>query len=154
MLKTVSNAATSRQPAPAARNLLVDTTDQMPANPVPVPVSRTPEPSTSSSEKWQAYVNRGIDKDDAQYMQKAREEQAKFGKVFRNTPPAVGSSKPAKLVEISPEKKAVSKNANLLIDLDLDLGQAPPPMNGQQSYATSSRSKGKAVAKANMSLLD
>jgi hypothetical protein len=85
---------------------------------------------------------------------KAREEQAKFGKVFRNTPPAVGSSKPAKLVEISPEKKAVSKNANLLIDLDLDLGQAPPPMNGQQSYATSSRSKGKAVAKANMSLLD
>jgi hypothetical protein len=156
MLKTVPNGASSRPPCSATRNLLVDTTYQMSANPIPLPTSRTPEPSTSSSEKWHAYVKGGIAKDDAQYVQKAGEGQAKLREVVNNTPPPAASSKPAKLIELSPEKKAVSKNANLLIDLDLDLGQVPTPMDGQLSYANTSASdgKGKAVVKANMSLLD
>jgi helicase required for RNAi-mediated heterochromatin assembly 1 len=156
MLKTVPNGVSSRQPSSATYNPLVDTTYQMPANPVPMQAPRTPEPSTSSGEKWQAHVNGGVAKDDAHYVQKAREEQAKLREVLSNTPPHAASSKPAKLIEVSPEKKAVSKNANLLIDLDLDLGQAPTPMGGQRSYANTSASngKGKAVAKANTSLLD
>jgi hypothetical protein len=127
----------------------------MPANPVPVPASRTQEPLSSSSEKWQAYVKGGAVADDAQYMQKARKERTKFSEAVCSTPPPVGSSMSAKLVQISPEQ-AVSKKANLLIDLDLDLGQARAPTYGQQSYTSASAAKGKgrAVAKPNMNLLD
>jgi helicase required for RNAi-mediated heterochromatin assembly 1 len=58
--------------------------------------------------------------DDARYLQKAKEEEAKYLETIRNTPPiTAGSSKATKLVEVSPEKKTVSKNTNLLIDLDL-----------------------------------
>lgn len=97
----------------------------------------------------------GVAADDAQYMQKARQEQARYLEVIRNTPPVSSSTlNPAKLIEVSPEKKVISKNANLLIDLDL--GPDPASIYNQGSHAktASSKSKGKAAAKVNMSLLD
>jgi hypothetical protein len=89
-------------------------------------------------------------------MQK-RKDEAQNLELIRNTPPTAGpSSNPTKLIEISPEKKAISGNANLLIDLDLDLGTAPNPSHAPHSWAkaASLNHKGKASVKANMSLLD
>jgi helicase required for RNAi-mediated heterochromatin assembly 1 len=130
MLKAAPNG---RQPPSATRNLLANATYQMPAN--PMPTSRTPAASSGSGEKWQAYVNGGAAADDAQFVLRAKEEAAKYLEFVRNTPPAASESfKPSKLIEVSPVKKAISRNANLLIDLDLGLGTAPEPSLPQPSW--------------------
>jgi ribosomal protein L3 len=89
--------------------------------------------------------------DDARYLQKAREEEAEHLETVRNTPPATaGSSKSPKLVEVSPEKKNVSKNVNLLIDLDFGAEVSAP-----QSYANAASSgKGKGKAKPSQNFLN
>jgi hypothetical protein len=91
--------------------------------------------------------------DDARYLQKAREEEAEHLETVRNTPPATaGSSKSPKLVEVSPEKKTVSKNAHLLVDLDFGV-----EVNYQQSYAnaaSSGKCKGKGKARLSQNFLD
>jgi hypothetical protein len=89
--------------------------------------------------------------DGARYLQKAKEEEAKYLEVVRNTPPvAGGSSKATKLVEVSPEKKNVSKNVNLLIDLDFGAEVSAP-----QSYANAASSgKGKGKAKPSQNFLN
>ncbi|KAH4973379.1 hypothetical protein HBI78_001190 [Parastagonospora nodorum] len=151
MLKAVPNG---QQLPSATNNLVTNTTYQMPVN--PMPASRTPAAPGGSNEKWSTYVNGGVAADDARYMKK-RKDEAQNLELIRNTPPTAGPSlNPTKLIEISPEKKAISGNANLLIDLDLDLGTALNPSHAPHSWAkaASSNKKGKAPAKSNMSLLD
>jgi hypothetical protein len=77
-------------------------------------------------------------------MQMSREEEARYLESMRNTTPGASTpSKPARLIELSPEKKSVSKNADLLIDLEvgsgLEIGKYQQPY---PSY------KGKAKGKA------
>lgn len=151
MLKAVPNG---RQASSAPNNLIANTTYQMPAT--PQPVSGTSAAPGGSNEKWSTYANGGVVADDARYMQMRKDEAQKL-ELIRNTPSIAGpSSNPTRLIEVSPEKKAISGNANLLIDLDLDLGTAPEPSHAQHSWAqtASSTNKGKAVAKPNMNLLD
>lgn len=151
MLKAVPNG---RQAPSPSNNLIANNTYQMPAT--PLPVSRTLAAPGGSNEKWSTYANGGVAADDARYMQK-RKDEAQNLELIRNTPPTAGpSSNPTRLIEVSPEKKAISGNANLLIDLDLDLGTAPEPSRAQHSWAkaASSNNKGKAPVKANMNLLD
>jgi helicase required for RNAi-mediated heterochromatin assembly 1 len=99
-------------------------------------------------ESWQAYVDGGAAADDAQYLQKSREEEARYLETMRNTTPnASASSKPARLIELSPEKKSVSKNADLLIDLDfgpaLEMGQHQQSYVGAATYKGKGKGKGK-----------
>jgi helicase required for RNAi-mediated heterochromatin assembly 1 len=130
------------------------------------------------TDNWQAYVNGGAAADDAEYLQKSKEEEAKYLEAMRNTTPVAGSlskrgapielspekkpvpkiadssSKSARLIELSPEKKSVSKNADLLIDLDIS--PAPVMRQLQQSYAgaASYKGKGKGKVKATPNFLD
>jgi helicase required for RNAi-mediated heterochromatin assembly 1 len=166
------NGSASRRPLPTTtQQVLIDLPFQTPANP-----PATSRPLQSVPNEWKAYVNGGAATDDARYLQKSREEEAKYLETIRKTTPVAASSskpaielspekksvsqmadpssKPARLVELSPEKKSVSQNANLLIDLDFG------PVSGmghiQQSYtgAASYKGKGKGKAQACPNFLD
>lgn len=148
MLKSVPNGTGSFRQAPSTSgNLLLDTTYQTPANPVPAP--RSPD-------KWHAYVNGGAAADGAAVIRKRKAEEAKFLEASRNTSPVADQSGSSRLVEVSPEKKSISGNAKLLIDLDMDAPDivSVPHGGGTSSYATAASSKRKSTANANMSLLD
>ncbi|KAF2822882.1 hypothetical protein CC86DRAFT_356647 [Ophiobolus disseminans] len=95
----------------------------------------------STTEKWQAYVRGGAAEDDAQYLQKVLDENAKYGEDIRAGP----SSK--KLVEVSPEKKSASKNANLLIDLDFS---SPHQTRVSSSLANCASPKGTVKGKGKL----
>jgi hypothetical protein len=129
------------------RNMLLDTTFQVPSN--PIPPSRTPESSADTAEKWGSYINGGAVADDARYFDVAKEEEDKFQELTNGMAPATSEpSDPNKLIQVSPVKTR-SKNANLLIDLDV----GTEPESSHVSYAHAARGKmgkGKEV----MSLLD
>jgi helicase required for RNAi-mediated heterochromatin assembly 1 len=150
MLKTTPNGSSSLRLQPSGtHHFLLDTTCPVPSN--PSPASRTRVNSESSHGQWEAYTNGGVIADDARYLQKAKEEQAEDLEPFRKTPPnAGGSAKAKKLVEVSLEKKTASKNAGLLIDLDIGTEVSYP-----QSYANAASSwKGKGTAKPGQNFLD
>ncbi|KAF2030927.1 P-loop containing nucleoside triphosphate hydrolase protein [Setomelanomma holmii] len=108
-----------------------------------------PDNSDSTSEKWQAFVNGGAAADDARVHQKMKEEEAKYLETIRKSPriEAASSSRPAKLVQVSPAKKAaVSTNANLLIDLDVGAQS--------KSYAGAASSRCQGASNTSMNLLD
>jgi helicase required for RNAi-mediated heterochromatin assembly 1 len=151
MLKSTPNGIRSLRPQSATRQPLLDTAYQVSSN--SMPTSKIPENPASPDGKWQAYTNGGAATDDAKFLQKIKQEQAAYLETIHNIPPAaVGSSKATKLVEISPEKKAVSKNTNLLIDLDFG---AEPEIHHQQSYANViSSGKGRVKARMSKSFLD
>jgi helicase required for RNAi-mediated heterochromatin assembly 1 len=150
MLKTVSNGAGGVRQAPAAsRSLMANTTYQTPAN--PIPPSRASENTDSTSEKWAAYTNGGAEAEDARAFKMMKDEEARHLETIRNTPPPVPpSSRSATLIKVSPEKKAVSKNLDLLIDLDFGITTHAPrrPLvcEGPSSNATSSRINGRGKA--------
>jgi helicase required for RNAi-mediated heterochromatin assembly 1 len=128
--------------------MLLDTTFQVPSN--PIPATRTPESSADITMRWGAYVNGGAAADDARYFEVAREEKEKFQELANHmTPAATAPSDPNQLIQISPAKKARSKNTNLLIDLDV----GTEPDASHVSYAYAARGK-KGKGKAVMSLLD
>jgi helicase required for RNAi-mediated heterochromatin assembly 1 len=151
MLKSMPNGPTSRHPLPTTtHHVLVDSPFQTLGNP-----AATPRPSKNATKNWEDYANGGAATDDAQYLQKSREEEAKYLEAIRKTTPAAGSSsKPARLIELSPKDISVSRNTNLLIDLDI--GPAPAMGQIQQSYAgaTSYKGKGKGKAMAFPNFLD
>jgi helicase required for RNAi-mediated heterochromatin assembly 1 len=174
MLKSMPNGTTSRRPPPTITpHVLIELPYQKPANP-----PATSRLSEYVTDNWQAYVNGGAAADDAEYLQKSKEEEAKYLEDMRNTTPVAGSSskrgapielspekkpvpkiadspsKSARLIELSPEKKAVSKNASLLIDLDIS--HAPVMGQLQQSYAgaASYKGKGKGKVKTTPNFLD
>jgi len=131
MLKTVpSSAGAVRQVPASSRSLMASTTYQTPAN--PTTVSRTPDISDSTSEAWQAYGNGGAATNDAREFKMMKDKEAQYLATVRNTPPPMvpSSSKSAKLIKVSPEKKAAPKNLNLLIDLDLNF------WNSDADYST------------------
>lgn len=134
--------------------MLLDTAYQIPSNPAPPSIA--PESSGGVPEKWSAYVNSGAAVDDARIMQLARQEEAQYLETLRNTPPASRLSPTStKLIEVSPEKKAISKNTDLLIELDF--GSQPEPSRartGNVSYAKAASSQGKGKVKADINLLD
>jgi hypothetical protein len=142
MLKPMPKGSTAlRLPVSTIQHVLIDTTLQTPANP-PAP-SRASEKATQS---WQAYVNGGAVADDARYLQMSREEEFKYLETMRNTTSGASTSpKPARLIELSPEKKSVSENANLLIDLEvgpgLEIGKYPQSYAGAPSYKGKDKTK-------------
>jgi hypothetical protein len=157
MLKTVPNGAGGVRLAPTTpRGLMANTTYQTPAN--PVPASRTSDNTDSTSEKRAAYTNGGAVAEDARDFKIMKDEEARHLEIFRNTPPPVpSSSKPANLIKFSPEKRAVSKNFDLLIDLDFgsttQAPRRPPVCEGPSSNTTSSRINGRGKA-TTVNLLD
>lgn len=135
---------------------MANTTYQTPAN--PIPASRVSENTDSTSEKWAAYTNGGAAAEDARDFKMMKDEEARHLESVRKTPPPVpSSSKSATLIKVSPEKKVVSKNLDLLIDLDFGITTQAPrrPLvcEGPSSNATSSRINGRGKA-ATINLLD
>jgi helicase required for RNAi-mediated heterochromatin assembly 1 len=156
MLRPASNGVYSSRPPPStAQVMLLDSIYQTPSNPAAPPM--TPESSASVTEKWEAYVNGGAAVDDAHVLRLAREKEARYLEAMRNTPPASRlTSTSTKLIQVSPEKKAASKNTNLLIDLDI--GSQPEAgraiRSGNVSYAKAASLRGKGTVKADINLLD
>lgn len=104
---------------------------------------------------WQQYVDGGgVAADDARYLQRIKEEQAKSSEARRSTTPSIAAGTGStRLIEVSPKKESVSRNADLLIDLDLDVAPAAEPR--PQSYANAvTTTKGRSVTHSTMSLLD
>ncbi|KAF1849149.1 uncharacterized protein K460DRAFT_277751 [Cucurbitaria berberidis CBS 394.84] len=163
MLKQMSNGTTSSRPPPStSRNLMLDTNFQGPIN--PVQRATTPQGFDSTTEQWEAYASGGAQVDDAQVLQKVREQEAQFLESIRNAtlpagPSAGPSSASTKLIQVSPEKASTSRNTKLLLDLDLD--EATDAQHEQQSrftetfsYAEAASTKGKGKGKAYVNLLD
>jgi hypothetical protein len=146
MLKPVPNGTASlRRPLSPTRHLLIDTTPQALTNPLPTSSNPT------SSNPWQNHINRDAPANDAQYTQQSREDQATSRNALRSLTPDA-TAEPARLIEISPEKKPVSRNANLLIDLDVE--SVPEIASRPHSYAHAPSSRGGANAKVTTNLLD
>jgi helicase required for RNAi-mediated heterochromatin assembly 1 len=133
MLKPAPNgSALFRAPRNSTRSLILEDT-------LPVPSSRTTYTSTprtktpgsdSTTEQWEAYANGGVKEDDARVCALRKEEEARYLEQLRASTPAAGPSSFAtnKLIQISPEKAAASRNTDLLVDIDVE-----PP---SRSYAT------------------
>jgi helicase required for RNAi-mediated heterochromatin assembly 1 len=135
----------------ASRHLLLDTAAQVPASTTPCPT--VPQNLNSRSDRWNAYINGGAAADDVKVLQRGRDEQAQYLETIRNVPTTIVlSSKATKLIEVSPKNKAVSKNANLLVDLNFDV--EPESNYRQQSYANAASITSKDKTKMNTNLLD
>lgn len=123
MLKaSPSAAARSCGPASTSRNLLLDSSHQALAN---------PPPPSGLADQWNAFVNGNAKADDAQMLQKRREEEVAFAKArWTATPqPAAAvpvtvysGSGPGQLIETSPRKPAATAFGKpvLLVDLDIN----------------------------------
>lgn len=152
MLKPSTNrATTSRSPPSTSHNLLMDTGYQAPANP----------PQSGSPENWHAFVNGGAQADDAQLLQKRREEEAAYQEARRNVTPQpaatdVGpSTASGKLIQISPRKPSGSVNTGLLVDLEVDDSYgAYSPQQPRDSYASAACYKSTRNGGPENSLLD
>jgi helicase required for RNAi-mediated heterochromatin assembly 1 len=137
----------SRQRPSPPRNLLIDSSFQTPAN---------PPPTFSSPEKWDAYVDGGAKADDARMLAKRKEEDAAYEAARRDG--MVQSGRTGKLIETSPQKPraSVSKNTELLIDLDLNNGnnEVEPAQEAKARYASAARSSDVQKEQFDMNLLD
>lgn len=161
MLKPVPNGTTSFRPSSSQmRTLMLDTSFQGPSNPGRSAVSQNRPDNTTG--QWEAYASGGAQADDAKVLQKRREQEAQFLESLRNaTPPARSpseiSSAFTKLVQVSPEKTASSRNTKLLLDLD-EGTEGQPRQQGLYtealSYANAASSKVKGKGKADFNLLD
>ena len=102
-------------------------------------------------------MNGGAKADDARMLAKRKEEDEAFETVRRNG--VVQNGGTGKLIEISPQKPraSVSKNTELLIDLDLnnnDGGEVEPAQKARARYASAARSSDVQREQFEMNLLD
>ncbi|KAI8938282.1 hypothetical protein NX059_005940 [Plenodomus lindquistii] len=160
MLKPGQNGAPTFRAAPSSR---APPSRAQPSR-AHEPVARSPRAPTvashrqgsdSTTEQWEAYANGGVIMDDTRAMQLRLQEDARYSKMLRSPTPANNESAPRtqssapaaqssaqadRLIEISPEKKVISRNTNLLVDLDVDAGFAeslPVRTRGASSGNTS-----------------
>lgn len=99
-------------------------------------------------DRWQEYTERGgAAADDARHVQLVKEQQRRSV-----TPSVAAGASSVRLIEVSPEKKTVSKNTDLLIDLNFDV--APEAESRRQSYAIAASADARAITQSTMSLLD
>ncbi|KAI0585805.1 Superfamily I DNA and RNA helicase and helicase subunits [Pyrenophora tritici-repentis] len=127
-LKPAKNGATSfRAPRSNTRNAVLEDMVLRPGPSAPVTDARTPRMASGPlvdrvTEQWEPYVNGGAQEDDQRVFEMRKEQEARYRAQIRSSTPAAGpSSAGEQLIQISPEKKAtVSKNTNLLLDLDFE----------------------------------
>jgi hypothetical protein len=129
-----NGTAPFRHTPSSSRQLLIDTAGQRPAN--PMPTSRD-----DSSVLWHTFVNNSV-ATNALDMPRAGEGQASDRDVLQSSTPEATAAPTNRLIEISPKRTPVSRNMNLLIDLDVN--------SPAQTHAASSRR----APKADMNLLD
>ncbi|KAL6710501.1 hypothetical protein ACN47E_008549 [Coniothyrium glycines] len=114
--------------------------------------------SDNATERWDAYANGGIQAEDRDILSKRRAQATNFSELIRSSTPVAGSSPGSnmKLIEISPAKQTASKNASLLIDLDVsvDAEQQYPSHDQRASYAAAVSSSSTAKRSQEINLLD
>lgn len=122
MLKPVTLGTTSFGPPPSAvQNFTSNTRFQTTSNTVrPAMITQGSDSTTSTREQWEAYANEGVQADDAEVLQKKRQQEAQFLRSIRTVTPSTAGppSASARLVEISPDKVARSMHTDLLLDLE------------------------------------
>lgn len=124
------------------------------------------ERSGSSTGEWQAYADGGARADDTEYVRKMKQDGAKFLERISTASPTTGGDSSIgysnKLIEVSPVETQASnsKNANTLIDLDMENIDVENVERRQRvqtketfSYAVVAGRKGKEHS-VNMNLLD
>lgn len=124
------------------------------------PPSQTTENTGSSLEQWKSYANGGVRADDAEFVRKKDEEEAKFVEARSKASPARGQSPSighARLIEISPVKKGEpSKNTAMLIDFGVNVNTSPQRVRTKETFSYAAIAKGKKENRglANLGLLD
>ena len=107
--------------------------------------------SDSTTEQWDAYAKGGVQEDDARAYALRKEEEARYLELRASTPVAGPSSSATnRLVQISPEKVASSRNTDLLIELDTEAPATVGRRNTSLSYATAVSSTGGGRAYTNL----
>lgn len=93
-------------------------------------------------------MNGGVATEDARALQLRMKEDAKYTQALQvlandasNSTAAEVSSLTGKLIELSPEKKAGSRNTNLLVDLEGDTDARPKRQRYAEALVYSSNSK-------------
>ncbi|KAH7410083.1 P-loop containing nucleoside triphosphate hydrolase protein [Phaeosphaeria sp. MPI-PUGE-AT-0046c] len=147
MLRPMSNGASFR-PSPMPVIHAIGAPLQGAAGLTSIPAS------SGNHDNWREYVDGGgAAADDARHLQLVKEQQAKYSVARRSaTPSTTVEADSARLIEVSPEKKPVSQNANLLIDLDFGVVTVAEPR--RQSYANAVCATGKATTNLTTNLLD
>ena len=102
-------------------------------------------------------MNGGAKADDARMLAKKKEEDEAFEAVRRNG--GVQNGGTDKLIEISPQKPraSISKNTELLLDLDLNDGnkdEVEPAKKARARYASAARSSDVQKEQSEMNFLD
>ncbi|KAJ4374767.1 hypothetical protein N0V83_001843 [Neocucurbitaria cava] len=120
---------------------------------------RCPYRCHPTTEQWEAYANGGVQADDAEVLQKRRQQEAQFLRSTRTVTPSTAgpSSTSARLVEISPDKVARSMHTDLLLDLGetTDASHTQGRHHRQDfSYANAASLNRKAKDKSQFNLLD
>lgn len=115
-----------------------------------------PPPTFSSPAKWDADVNSGAKADDAWLLAKRKEEDTAFEAARDGM---VQNSRTGKLIETSPQKPraSISKNTELLLDLDLNDGnkdEVEPAKKARARYASAARSSDVQKEQSEMNFLD
>jgi helicase required for RNAi-mediated heterochromatin assembly 1 len=120
----------------------------------PTPRMMTPHGST---QQWEEYAKGGVQDDDARAYALRKEEESRYLEQVRASTPAAGTSSASttdKLIQISPEKAAKSRNTNLLVDLDVEPEAPHGRRHMSHSYATAASSTVGGSGSAYTNLLD
>ncbi|EFQ92756.1 hypothetical protein PTNB73_04112 [Pyrenophora teres f. teres] len=141
-LKPAQNRANSfRAPRSHTRNLVLKDTLFSPGPSEPVTDARTPRMATAqpvdyATEQRESYANGGAQEDDQQVLEMRKEQEERYRAQIRPSTPTAGPSSAGEtLIQISPEKtETVSRNTNLLLDLDFE----PQSVRGRHDVRRSS----------------
>jgi hypothetical protein len=131
MLKHNPNASA---PKPAPKPVPKPQAQHQPMPPFPSYSPERPVHTGSSVHQWVTYADGGAKENDAAFLRKVEEEEARYA--------AVGFPK---LVEVSPQKKnagSLATNEHLLVDIDVDISPpkqqlAPPFAAGEENVRSS-----------------
>jgi helicase required for RNAi-mediated heterochromatin assembly 1 len=142
------------------RSLMLEDTLPDPSNRTTytsTPRMMTPHGSDSTTQQWEDYAKRGVQDDDERAYALRKEEESRYLDRLRASTPAAGPSSASttdKLIQISPEKAATSRNADLLVDLDVEPEAPRGRHHMSHSYATAASSTVGGSGSAYANLLD
>jgi len=159
-LKPVQNGATAfRMPHSLTRSLVLEDTlvNSGPSRRVTdgrPPCTATAQQPDRVAEQWESYTNGGAREDDQRYSLERKEHQERYYAQIRSCTPGAGTcSVGDKLIQVSPEKTAtVSRNTDLLLDLDVELSSSQGRHDVGRSFAKAASSG--AVKSTYTNLLD
>jgi helicase required for RNAi-mediated heterochromatin assembly 1 len=156
MLRPVNNGVSGFRSTPTSTGNLLHGT-RVPQRSSPARSSRTEHSFDRGSEQLEAFSVDSFQAEDFRVQQQGPAREAERREHDRSSTPATGPCRSTmKLIEISPEKAAASRNTNLLVDLNVDVSSQPQRRRRGPETSSYAAAAGGSKAKdgSNLNLLD